>query len=85
MWFQSYLSVTKQSLAVNVDGVFLKPVSTQWRLVFDDQWQWYSYISHVCKKISYYSYWINTRYKNLPNDVLKWLVDSLALIMTQLT
>ena len=48
-------------------------------VVFDDQLRWHSHISHVCKKISYYIYWIYAHYKHLPNDVLKQLIDSLVL------
>ena len=73
MWFRPKLSVIEQSPAVTVDGVLLQPAFIQKYLgvLFDDQLRWHSYISHVCKKISYYLYWINAHYKHLPTDVLK--------------
>ena len=81
MWFRPKVSITEQIPAVYVGDIPLKPVSTQKYLgvVFDDQLRWDSHISTVCKKVSYYLYWINAHYKHMPNDVLKLLVDSLVL------
>ena len=80
MWFRPKVSITEQIPAVYVGDIPLKPVSTQKYLgvVFDDQLRWDSHISTVCKKVSYYLYWINAHYKHMP-DVLKLLIDSLVL------
>ena len=81
MWFGSKVSVTDQIPVVYVGDIPLKPVSTQKYLgvVFDNQLRWDSHVSTVCKKVSYYLYWINAHYKHMPTDVLKLLIDSLVL------
>ena len=82
MWLGSKVSVTEQIPVVYVGDIPLKPVSTQKYLgvVFDNnQLRWDSHVYTVCKKVSYYLYWINAHYKHMPNDVLKLLIDSLVL------
>ena len=76
-----YISPVFSCRVTYVGDIPLKPVSTQKYLgvVFDDQLRWDSHISTVCKKVSYYLYWINAHYKHMPNDVLKLLIDSLVL------
>ena len=67
--------------AVYVGETSLKSVSTQKYLgiIFDKQLRWKSHVSEICKKTSYYLYWINAHYKHMPSAVLKLLVDSLVL------
>jgi len=49
-------------------------------IIFDKQLRWKSHVSEICKKTSYYLYWINAHYKHMPSAVLKLLVDSLVLL-----
>ena len=48
-------------------------------LVFDSQLSWFSHVSGVCKKMSYYHYLLNSHLHVLKNNIMKLLLDSLVL------
>ena len=81
MWFTLKNFTTEAIPTVCVGGTALNSVSTQKYLgiVFDKQLSWSSHVSAVCKKTSYYLYWINAHYKHMPSAVIKPLADSLVL------
>ena len=41
--------------------------------------EWSAHVAAVCKKASFYLYWINSHRKALPSEVTKMLIDSLVL------
>jgi len=71
MWFTPKNFTIEDIPTVCVGGTALKSVSTQKYLgiVFDKQLSWSSHVSAVCKKTSYYLYWINAHYKHMPSAV----------------
>ena len=82
MWF------TPKSFSRNIhippvynNNTPLQRVTTQkyLGLTFDDKLQWSCHVSTVCKKVSFYLFWINYHRKCLSSLILKMLLDSLAL------
>ena len=66
---------------VVVDGAPLRIVTTQKYLgvIFDNHLKWSSHVAAVCKKASFYLFWIASHRKALPSEVIKMLIDSLVL------
>ena len=64
-----------------VDGTQLKMLSSQKYLgvIFDSTLQWSRHVSAVCKKMSFYLFWINSYRRSLPTEVIKMLIDFLVL------
>ena len=64
-----------------IDGVPLTVVTFQKYLgiTFDSKLDWTAHISAICKKMSFYLFWINSHRKSLPTEVIKMLIDSLLL------
>ena len=81
MWFRPRSLLTVSPPDVVVDSTPLRPVSTQKYLgvIFDDRLDWSAHVAAVCKKVSFYLFWINSHRKNLPSEVIKMLIDSLVL------
>ena len=77
MWFQNH----SLSPDVVVDGAPLRIVTTQKYLgvTFDNHLKWSSHVAAVCKKASFYLFWIASHRKALPSEVIKILIDSLVL------
>jgi len=48
-------------------------------ITFDSKLDWSAHISAICKKMSFYLFWINSHRKSLPTEVIKMLIDSLVL------
>ena len=80
MWFRPR-SLVNSPLEDIVDGTCLNTVKTQKYLgiTFDDSLQWVHHTSAICKQLSFYLFWINSHRRDLPNAVIKMLVDSLVL------
>ena len=82
MWFKpKSFSRNIHIPPVYINNTPLKYVTTQKYLgvTFDDKLQWGSHVSTVCKKVSFYLFWINYHRKCLSSLILKMLLDSLAL------
>ena len=81
MWFQPRSLVNSPLEDIVVDGTCLNTVKTQKYLgiTFDDSLQWVHHTSAICKQLSFYLFWINSHRRDLPNAVIKMLVDSLVL------
>ena len=81
MWFRSRSKLPSPPPCVCIDGAPLKMVDNQKYLgvVFDDTLQWSKHVSEICKKMSFYLFWINSYRRSLPNEVIKMLIDSLVL------
>jgi len=48
-------------------------------VIFDDTLQWSKHVLEVCKKMSFYFFWINSYRHSLPTEAIKMLIDSLVL------
>ena len=48
-------------------------------VLIDDHLTWTAQVSHVCKLMSYYLFWINSKRKFLSSVGIKMLIDSLVL------
>ena len=81
MWFRPRSLVNFPLENIVVDGTCLNTVKTQKYLgtPFDDSLQWAHHTSVICKQLSFYLFWINSHQRDLPNAVIKMLVDSLVL------
>ena len=81
MWFRPQTLVGAPPPDVKINDICLTHVKVQKYLgiVFDDQLQWLNHVSAICKKISFYLFWINSFRNNLPSSVIKMLIDSLVL------
>ena len=81
MWFRPQSLVNTPPPDVKINDVCLTHVKVQKYLgiIFDDQLQWLDHVSAICKKISFYLFWINSFLKNLPSSDIKMLIDSLVL------
>ena len=66
---------------VRVDDVPLSVVTSQKYLgiTFDNKLDWSVHVSAICKKMSFYLFWISSHQKCLPTEVIKMLIDSLVL------
>ena len=66
---------------VSINNIDLQRVTVQKYLgvTIDDKLDWSTQVSNVCKKMSYYLFWINSKRKSLTPQVIKMLVDSLVL------
>ena len=81
MWFKPKSSNHNIHIPpVYINNTPLQRVTTQKYLgvIFDDKLQWISHVSTVCKKVSFYLFWINYHRKCLSSLILKMLLDSLA-------
>ena len=81
MWFRPQTLVGAPPPHVKINDICLTHVKVQKYLgiIFDDQLQWLNHVSAICKKISFYLFWINSFRNNLPSSVIKMLIDSLVL------
>ena len=81
MWFRPRSLVNSPLEDIVVDGTCLNTVKTQKYLgiTFDDSLQWAHHTSAICKQLSFYLFWINFHRRDLPDAVIKMLVDSLVL------
>ena len=81
MWFRPQSLVNAPPPDVKINDICLTPVKVQKYLgvIFDDQLRWLDHVSVICKKISFYLFWINSFRKNLPSSVIKMLIDFLVL------
>ena len=81
MWFCPKSLVNSPLEDVVVDDTCLNTVKCQKYLgiTFDDSLQWAHHTSATCKQISFYWFWINSHQRDLPNAVIKMLIDSLVL------
>jgi len=78
MWFKP--KSTEVPPVVYIDNILLKEVTVQKYLGvhIDNELNWIAHVSAICKKLSYYLFWINTHRKCLSSSVIKMLVDSLV-------
>ena len=81
MWFRNCSLSHISPPDVVIDGAPLHTVTTQKYLgvIFDNHLEWSSHVAAVCKKASFYLFWIASHRKALPSEVLKMLIDSLVL------
>ena len=82
MWFKPKSVSDDESPPVfSIDDDVLKEVSNQKYLgiVFDSKLNWRDQISQVCKKMSYYLFWINSNRKSLSTTIIKMLINSLVI------
>ena len=82
MWYKPK-SVNNDELppVFSVDNDILQEVKNQKYLgvVFDNKLSWNDQLSQVCKKMSYYLFWINSNRKSLSPTIIKMLINSLVL------
>ena len=81
MWFRPQSSRNNSLPDVKVNNTCLNNVKTQkyLGLTFDDKLQWSHHVSAICKKLSFYLFWINSTQRNLPSSIIKMLINSLVL------
>jgi len=65
---------------ISIDGAHLQVVDNQKYLgvSFDNTLQWSAHVSEVCKKMSFYLFWIKSYQHSLPTEVIKMLINSLV-------
>ena len=81
MWFKLNSRQSTEYRNILVEDITLKSVDKQKYLgvMFDSTLSWTQQVSEVCKKMSYYLYFINSHKHCLSTNLLKLLVESLVL------
>jgi len=82
MWFSTTRRKKSQPFPnITFDNITLRTTNKQkyLGLVFDSQLRWCDQVANVCKKMSYYVHLVNCHKKELPDAIIKLLMNSLVL------